>query len=97
MIGKLKGIVDSVEDEALILDVNGVGYLVSASPRTLRALPAPGKPAELLIETHVREDAIRLYGFLTAGERDWFRLLQSVQGVGARSRSAFSAPCRRRR
>lgn len=84
MIGKLKGIVDSVEEEALILDVNGVGYLVSASPRTLRALPAPGKPAELLIETHVREDAIRLYGFLTAGERDWFRLLQSVQGVGAK-------------
>ncbi len=84
MIGKLKGIVDSVEDEALILDVNGVGYLVSASPRTLRALPASGQPAELLIETHVREDAIRLYGFLTAGERDWFRLLQSVQGVGAK-------------
>ena len=84
MIGKLKGVVDSVEDETLILDVNGVGYLVSASPRTLRALPAPGKPAELLIETHVREDAIRLYGFLTVGERDWFRLLQSVQGVGAK-------------
>jgi holliday junction DNA helicase RuvA len=84
MIGKLKGIVDSVEEEALILDVNGVGYLVSASPRTLRAMPAPGQPVELLIETHVREDAIRLYGFLTAGERDWFRLLQSVQGVGAK-------------
>ncbi len=84
MIGKLKGIVDSIEEETLILDVNGVGYLVSASPRTLRALPSVGKPAELLIETHVREDAIRLYGFLTAGERDWFRLLQSVQGVGAK-------------
>jgi holliday junction DNA helicase RuvA len=84
MIGKLKGIVDSVEDEVLILDVHGVGYLVSASTRTLGVLPAIGEPTELLIEMHVREDAIRLFGFLTAGERDWFRLLQSVQGVGAK-------------
>ena len=84
MIGKLKGTIDSVVEEALILDVNGVGYLVSASARTLRALPGVGNEAGLLIETHVREDAIKLYGFLTAGERDWFRLLQSVQGVGAK-------------
>ena len=84
MIGKLRGVVDTVAEEALILDVNGVGYLVSASARTLRVLPAPGEPVELLIETHVREDAIRLYGFLTAAECDWFRLLQSVQGVGAK-------------
>jgi Holliday junction DNA helicase RuvA len=84
MIGKLKGVVDSVDEETIILDVNGVGYLVSASPRTLRAIPGVGEQAELLIETHVREDAIRLYGFLTPGERDWFRLLQSVQGVGAK-------------
>jgi Holliday junction DNA helicase RuvA len=84
MIGKLKGVVDSVDEESLILDAGGVGYLVSASARTLRALPAVGEKTVLLIETHVREDAIRLYGFLTATEREWFRLLQSVQGVGAK-------------
>jgi Holliday junction DNA helicase RuvA len=84
MIGKLKGVVDSIEEDALILDVNGVGYLVSASARTLRAIPVLGERTELLIETYVREDAIKLFGFLTAGERDWFRLLQSVQGVGAK-------------
>ena len=84
MIGKLRGVVDSLDEESFILDVNGVGYLVAASARTLRSLPPVGQPAELMIETHVREDAIRLYGFLTAAERDWFRLLQNVQGVGAK-------------
>ncbi len=84
MIGKLSGVVDSLDEEGLVLDVNGVGYLVAASARTLRVLPPVGAPVALLIETQVREDAIRLYGFLTAGERDWFRLLQSVQGVGAK-------------
>ena len=84
MIGKLKGIVDEIGEEDLVLDVGGVGYLVAASARTLRALPAVGQAAALFIETHLREDAIRLYGFLTASERDWFRLLQSVQGVGAK-------------
>jgi Holliday junction DNA helicase RuvA len=84
MIGKLRGLVDSFDQDELVLDVNGVGYLVAASARTLRALPPRGEPVELLIETQVREDAIKLYGFLTAAERDWFRLLQSVQGVGAK-------------
>lgn len=84
MIGKLRGLVDGLDNEGLILDVNGVGYLVAASAHTLSGLPPMGEPVELLIETHVREDAIRLYGFLTASERDWFRLLQSVQGVGGK-------------
>ncbi len=84
MIGKLKGIVDTIEDEELVIDVGGVGYVVAASARTLRALPAIGQATTLHIETQVREDAIRLFGFLTTAERDWFRLLQSVQGVGAK-------------
>jgi Holliday junction DNA helicase RuvA len=84
MIGKLKGIVDSVDEDNLILDVGGVGYLVAASARTLRALPPVGEAVALNIETLVREDAIRLFGFATVAERDWFRLLQSVQGVGAK-------------
>ena len=84
MIGKLKGLVDSVSEDALILDVNGVGYVVAASARTLRNLPSVGQAAILHIETQVREDSIRLFGFLAESERDWFRLLQSVQGVGAK-------------
>ncbi len=84
MIGKLKGLVDSISEDALILDVNGVGYVVAASARTMRNLPALGEAATLHIETQVREDAIRLFGFLAENERDWFRLLQSVQGVGAK-------------
>jgi holliday junction DNA helicase RuvA len=84
MIGKLKGIIDSYGEESIILDVNGVGYLVHCSGRTLQALPAIGGPVTLAIETHVREDQIRLFGFETEAEREWFRLLQTVQGVGAK-------------
>jgi holliday junction DNA helicase RuvA len=84
MIGKLKGIIDSYGEDHVILDVNGVGYLVHCSARTLQALPATGAPVTLAIETHVREDQIRLFGFLLDGEREWFRLLQTVQGVGTK-------------
>ena len=84
MIGKLKGIIDSYGEDSVILDVNGVGYEVHCAARTLQALPMPGTAATLSIETHVREDHIRLYGFATDHEREWFRLLQTVQGVGAK-------------
>jgi Holliday junction DNA helicase RuvA len=84
MIGKLKGIVDSFGEDFVILDVSGVGYIAHCSARTLQRMPKTGEPAELSIETHVREDMIRLYGFRSDAEREWFRLLQTVQGVGAR-------------
>ena len=83
MIAKLKGIVDSVDSDSAVVDVGGVGYLVSASARTLRDLSA-GEAVTVLVETIVREDAIALYGFLETAERDWFRILTTVQGVGAR-------------
>lgn len=83
MIGKLKGVVDAVGETYAIIDVNGVGYEVQASARTLRALNA-GETVSLAIETHVREDAIRLYGFTSEVERAWFRTLQTIQGVGAK-------------
>jgi Holliday junction DNA helicase RuvA len=83
LIAKLKGIVDSVDTDSVVIDVGGVGYLVSASSRTLRDLVAGGE-ATMLVETIVREDAIALYGFLETAERDWFRILTTVQGVGAR-------------
>lgn len=84
MIGKLRGTVDEVDDDHLILDVGGVGYLVHASARTLGRLPGRGEAVQLMVETVVREDAILLYGFHETAERDWFRLLNTVQGVGAR-------------
>ncbi len=84
MIGKLKGIVDTSGDDWTILDVGGVGYLVHCSTRTLADLPQAGEVATLAIETHVRESELKLFGFSHDVERDWFRLLQSVQGVGAK-------------
>jgi Holliday junction DNA helicase RuvA len=84
MIGKLKGMIDSYGEDFVILDVQGVGYQVHCSARTLQALPAAGEAATLSIETHVREDQIRLFGFTSDAEREWFRLLQTVQGVGAK-------------
>jgi Holliday junction DNA helicase RuvA len=84
MIAKLKGIVDSVDADGAVIDVHGVGYLVFCSGCTLARLPAPGGEAALVIETHVREDHIHLYGFTDTLERDCFRLLGTVQGVGAR-------------
>jgi len=84
MIGKLKGLIDSYGEDHVIIDVQGVGYVVQCSARTLQRLPQSGEAATLSIETHVREDAIRLYGFMSDNERDWFRLMQVVQGVGAK-------------
>jgi holliday junction DNA helicase RuvA len=84
VIALLSGILDSVGPEGAIVDVGGVGYLAFCSGRTLGRLPPPGGAVRLLIETHVREDHIHLYGFVDAAERDWFRLLTTVQGVGAR-------------
>ena len=84
MIALLTGRIAAIEDGSCIVDVGGVGYLVHASTRTLAALPAAPTPARLLIETQVREESITLYGFAEAAERDWFRLLTTVQGVGGK-------------
>ena len=84
MIGKLRGAIDSYGDDFVIIDVGGVGYQVHCSVRTLQGLPRPGEMATLSIDTYVREDVIRLYGFANELEREWFRLLQIVQGVGAK-------------
>lgn len=93
MFAKLSGILDSATEGALILDVQGVGYLVHASPRTLEQLGPVGESVSLLIDTNVREDAITLYGFKEAAEQQWFRLLTSVQGVGAKAAMAILGVC----
>ncbi len=85
MIGKLKGVVDEIGEDHCVIDVHGVGYVAYCPVRTLSALPGAGEAAELFIETYVREDVIRLYGFGSSLEREWFRLLMNnVQGVGAK-------------
>jgi len=84
MIAMLAGIVDQVGASHVVLDVGGVGYLVYGSSRTLARVPPRGERLRLLVETHVREDHIHLYGFVEEQERSWFRLLTTVQGVGAR-------------
>lgn len=84
MIARLRGVIAERGADWLVIDVSGVGYLVHSPARTLAALPDEGMPAELHIETHVREDQISLYGFAEARERECFRLLTTVQGVGAK-------------
>ena len=84
MIAKLSGLLDSIRDGQAVIDVNGVGYLVFCSSRTLGLMPPRGQSVSLQIETHVREDHIHLYGFANDAERDWFRTLTTVQGVGAK-------------
>ncbi len=83
MIAKLRGTIDALGEDWAVIDVGGVGYLVSCPSRTLSALTV-GRDAVLAVETQVREDRIQLFGFIDPAERDWFRLLQTVQGVGGR-------------
>ena len=84
MIGKLTGTIDEIGTDFAVIDVGGVGYVVHCAARVLAGLPQPGARASLFVETHMREDAIKLFGFTTSEEREWFRLLQTVQGVGAK-------------
>lgn len=93
MIGKLSGIIDSFGSDHLIVDVGGVGYVVFASGRTLSSIGQVGDTASLLIQTQVREDAITLFGFASAIEQQWFKLLTSVQGVGAKAGLSILSAC----
>lgn len=93
MISKLTGLLDSVAQDHLVLDVNGVGYQVFCSAKTLSQCHGIGEPLSLLIDTHVREDYIHLFGFKEASEQQWFRLLISVQGVGAKAAMNILTAC----
>ena len=84
MIAKLTGLLDTIGSDEVVIDVSGVGYLVFCSARTLRSFERVGDPITIFVETHVREDHIHLFGFADQNERDWFRLLTTVQGVGAK-------------
>lgn len=84
MIGQLSGIIDDLSDDRLVIDVNGVGYVVEISSRTRAALPPKGEAVTMSVETYVREDQLRLFGFLTQEDKVWFKLLMGVQGVGAK-------------
>ncbi|MBW8639096.1 Holliday junction branch migration protein RuvA [Hoeflea sp. WL0058] len=96
MIGKLKGTIEEIGEDHVLVDVHGVCYVVFCSAQTLAGLGSVGEAVTLQIETFVREDQLKLYGFVSATEREWFRLLQSVQGVGAKVAlavlSTLSAP-----
>ncbi|MSP51964.1 MAG: Holliday junction branch migration protein RuvA [Alphaproteobacteria bacterium] len=91
MIAKLTGVLDSIGADGVVIDVGGVGYAVYCPSSTLGTLGAPGSAVSLLIETHVREDHIHLYGFANDEARSWFRLLQTVQGIGAKVALAILA------
>jgi Holliday junction DNA helicase RuvA len=93
MIGKLTGIIDSLMKDSLLLDVNGVGYHVFASARTMGRIGGAGDRASLLIHTHVREDMIQLFGFADKVEQDWFNLLTTVQGVGNKAGLSILSAC----
>lgn len=93
MIGKLSGILDSMGDNYVLLDVGGVGYQVFCSNTTLSRCGQKGDPLSLLIDTHVAETFIHLYGFMSVNEQQWYRLLTSVQGVGAKAGMAILAAC----
>jgi Holliday junction DNA helicase RuvA len=82
MIAKLKGLIDSVRETSLIIDVQGVGYLVSCSRKTIAQMPEPGLATTLYIETVLRQDMLQLFGFADMAEKEWFNLLTTVQGVG---------------